>query len=123
MPMRTNDRKLGHRIALSVMPALLCGGAALADDAAKIAEAQAACVKLAKAHLSAVSARDDIVFDDVANDSSDPAENVFQFRWKMASCAGDANRRKITQLSVKDETLACGILTDPRLTASCELAY
>lgn len=105
------------------MPALLCGGAALADDAAKITQAQAACIKLTKAHLSAVSARNDIVFDDAANVSSDPSENVFEFHWEMAFCKGDANRRKITQLFVRDETLACKISTDPRLTASCELDY
>jgi hypothetical protein len=121
--MGTNDSRLGHRLALSVMPALLCGGVSLADDAAKIADAQAACVKLTKAHLSAVSARDDVVFDDAANVSSDPSENAFEFHWKMAFCKGDANRRKITQLLVRDEMLACEISTDPRLTASCELAY
>jgi hypothetical protein len=108
-----------------VMPALLLwSGVAVADDPKKIGEARAACIKLAKTHLSVTSPQDSSVFDEASNDSSDWTDNVFQFRWKTATCSGDANERKITHLYVRGATLACrDPSNDPRLTSSCALRY
>jgi hypothetical protein len=112
-------------LASGLMPALLIwSGVAVADDPKKIAEARAACIKLAKTHLSVTSPQDGSVFDDASNDSSDWTDNVFQFRWKTATCRGDANERKITHLYVRDAVLACrDPSNDPRLTSSCALRY
>jgi hypothetical protein len=126
---RTSGSSFGRTrragVASSLMPVILIwGGVAAADDPRKIAEARAACNKLASVHLGIQSPQDVPVFDEASNDSSDWKDNVFQFRWKGATCRGDANERKITHLYVRDAALACRDPSDdPRLTSSCALGY
>ncbi|MBR0871883.1 hypothetical protein JQ633_16070 [Bradyrhizobium tropiciagri] len=123
MSMRISDATLRQSLIWSV-PALLYGNVTFADDAKKIAEAQAACVKLATTYLDTVSQRDRYAFVETANVSSDPTDNIFQFRWENANCQGNADQRKITHLSIGSKDLACSTPDDDlRLTAACALSY
>jgi hypothetical protein len=120
----------GAGLALGSIAALLVqGGASMADDPGKIAEARAACVGLAKSYVQRENEKD-LILGDTSNVNSDWTENVFEFKWSQSLqpeqvyCRGDANERVITHLFVRGTSLACNHASnDPRLTSPCAIKY
>jgi hypothetical protein len=68
------------RTALAVAALSVAGGCA--DDPQKIAQAQSACIRMAREHLAKQAVSGEPTFaDDVANVMSDPEPDAFEFRW------------------------------------------
>jgi hypothetical protein len=107
------------------MVILAFGGAALAagilfsrpvraNDTKLIEQARLACMHLATEQQNR-SGQGATSLGDTANVSSDPAENVFEFKWPAPEvyCKGFAGKRVITGLSVSGKELACRWTVDP----------
>jgi hypothetical protein len=120
----------GTALALGSIAALMVqGGASMADDPRKIAEARAACIGLAKSYAEKENQKD-LILGDTSNVNSDWTDNVFEFKWsqtvqpEQVYCRGDANGRVITHLFVRGTSLACNHASnDPRLTSPCAIKY
>lgn len=117
-------------MALGSIAALMVqGGASMADDPRKIAEARAASIGLAKSYAEKENQKD-LILGDTSNVNSDWTDNVFEFKWSQSLqpeqvyCRGDANERVITHLFVRGTSLARNHPSnDPRLTSPCAIKY
>ncbi len=86
---------------------LLFGSPVRADDPKLIEQARLACNHFAKEQLNR-SGREAKSLGETVSVSSDPADNVFEFKWPAADvyCQGFAGNRTITRLSVAGKELA-----------------